>query len=79
MIGNFLRGLAEAVLRPDGGSGYDARLLPRHGWQCECGGHSQRPGFLSELDAEFAAQQHQWRKGVGHPMPEIVPEDAPGL
>lgn len=79
MIFKFLRGLAEAVSQPDHGSGYDARLLPRHAWHCECGGHSQRGGFLSRLDAEYAAQRHQWRKGVGHPMPEIVHEEPPGI
>lgn len=79
MVWQFLRDLAEAVSRREEGQSYDARLLPRFGWQCECGGKSRRPGFLSSLDAEYAAQRHQWHKGVGHPMPELIPEDAPGL
>ena len=79
MILKFVRGLAGAISQPDQGSGYDARRLPRHGWTCECGAHSNKPGFLSRHDAEYAAQQHQWRKGVGHPLPDVVHEDAPGI
>jgi hypothetical protein len=76
-----MRGLIEAVSQPDYevSSGYDARLLPRFGWSCECGGHSRVPGFLSEHDAENAAQQHRVRKGISHPHPTIHDEDAPGL
>lgn len=51
----------------------ETELLDTNGaqyhWRCECGAHS-RGGFLSEPDAEYAAQRHQWGKGVGHPMPE---------
>lgn len=43
--------------------------LDHYHWRCECGAHS-RGGFLSQSDAEYAAQRHQWGKGVGHPMPE---------
>jgi hypothetical protein len=38
--------------------------------RCECGAHS-RGGDPFKVDAEYNAQRHMWRKGVGHPMPEI--------
>ncbi|MGK5677649.1 hypothetical protein [Actinoplanes sp. URMC 104] len=41
-----------------------------YGWRCPCGGHD-RGGFGFRSDAEYAAQRHQWKKGIGHPMPEI--------
>lgn len=46
------------------------RTRTRWHWRCECGAHS-RGGYLFKSDAEYNAQRHQWRKGVGHPMPEI--------
>lgn len=71
MIRNFLRGLADAVSQSEPAeSTYDARLLTHYNWRCECGAHSRGGGFLMKFDAENAAYQHQWRKGVGHPMPE---------
>jgi hypothetical protein len=79
MIGDFLRGLAKAITQPDQGSGYDARLLPRLGWECECGARSTRPGSVDMYDAKRLAQEHQWRSGVGHPMPVIVHWPAPGI
>jgi hypothetical protein len=39
-------------------------------WRCECGAHS-RGGDPFKDDAEYNAQRHQWRQGVGHPMPEV--------
>lgn len=80
MAGNFLRDLVDALFRPDEkGSGYDARLLPRFGWECECGAHSRRPGFLDEYSARGAAENHRLRSEVGHATPRIVREDPPGL
>lgn len=79
MIGDFLRGFLEAITQPDQGSGYDARRLPRLGWECECGARANRPGSTDRYDAERLAQEHQRRSGVGHPMPEIVDWPAPGI
>ncbi len=39
-------------------------------WRCACGAHS-RGGDLLESNAEYNAQRHVWRSGVGHPTPEI--------
>lgn len=44
-------------------------------WDCECGGHSL--GGDIEFDAEYKAQQHQWRKGAGHPEPRVYREGCP--
>lgn len=80
MIGKFLRGLHEAVTSPDDGRGsYDARLLPRFGWECSCGGNSERPGWTTEYGAKNGAEAHRLRKEPGHPMPQIVPRPAPGI
>jgi hypothetical protein len=49
------------------------RLRTVYKWQCECGAHS-RGGDAFEDDAKYLAQQHQWRKGVGHPMPDVYSE-----
>lgn len=70
MIGKFLRGLAEAVSQSEPEGSYDASRHTKYHWSCECGGHSREDGFLFESDAEYAAQRHQWGKGVGHPMPD---------
>lgn len=76
MIMNFLRGIADAVSQSGAAEGtYDASRLTHYRWRCECGAHSREGGFLFEADAEYAAQQHQWRKGVGHPMPETHSTD----
>ncbi|WP_143666764.1 MULTISPECIES: hypothetical protein [unclassified Streptomyces] len=41
-------------------------------WRCECGAHSRLPGAWGlPVDARYNAERHQWRKGVGHPMPEV--------
>lgn len=41
-------------------------------WRCSCGAHSRGPdGWPFSLEAENAAQRHQWKKGVGHQMPEV--------
>lgn len=51
-------------------------------WECSCGKQS-RDGDLSERHAAELAQSHQWRQGVGHPMPTVyskqfsVPSDFP--
>lgn len=74
MIGKFLRGLAHAVSQSGAESetSYDASRRTQYHWRCECGAHSRTGGgWLLEADAEYAAQRHQWGKGVGHPMPEI--------
>lgn len=68
VIGNLLRALARADQAP---GSYDARRLPFYVWRCECGAHSRSEGFLSESDASIAADRHQWRLGVGHPMPTV--------
>jgi hypothetical protein len=49
------------------------------GWRCTCGGNS-RGGWGRKADAEYAAQRHQWSKGVGHQMPETYSfeEEVPG-
>jgi hypothetical protein len=39
-------------------------------WRCSCGAKS-RGGDLFLQDAEQLAQEHMWRKGVGHPTPEV--------
>jgi hypothetical protein len=43
-------------------------------WRCACGAHS-RGGDPFMSDAEYNAQRHMWRQGVGHPMPEIYSTD----
>jgi len=41
-------------------------------WRCSCGGQSRSAGGWGiPVDAEYAAQRHQWNKGVGHQMPEV--------
>lgn len=78
MVGKFLRGLGGQ----DDSRSTKTRTL--YHWRCECGAHS-RGGDPFESDAEYNAQQHQWSKGVDHPMPAIysteeeVPADWPDL
>jgi len=41
-------------------------------WRCECGAKSRGPGGWGiPSDADYNAQRHQWRMGVGHPLPEV--------
>lgn len=45
-------------------------LLPAYRWVCACGARGL-DGQFNRSDVEYHAQRHQWRKGAGHPMPEI--------
>lgn len=50
-------------------AGFGAETTLYH-WRCACGAHS-RGGDPFKSDAEYNAQRHVWRSGVGHPTPEI--------
>lgn len=86
MVANFLRKLADAITNSDSEGGdkgrpgadvnpYYARSGTFWHWRCECGGHS-RGGDQFKADADQNAYLHQWRKGVGHPMPEVYSTDS---
>ncbi|MET7668178.1 hypothetical protein [Micromonospora luteifusca] len=75
--------MIEKILRALGGArsdrvGRNTRTL--YHWRCSCGGHSRGPGgWLIPADAEYAAQRHQWNKGVGHQMPEVYSTEEEAL
>ncbi|MGN9893023.1 hypothetical protein [Micromonospora sp. L31] len=67
MIEKILRALSGAA---SDRTGSNTRTL--YHWRCSCGAHSRGPGgWLISLDAEYAAQRHQWNKGAEHQMPEV--------
>jgi hypothetical protein len=71
VIGKLLRAVVEAVSTSTAeASSNDESALTRHRLRCECGAHS-RGGWGIEFDARYNAERHQWRQGVGHPMPEV--------
>ncbi|MGW8362897.1 hypothetical protein ACWGK1_20270 [Streptomyces wedmorensis] len=46
---------------------------PIYRWRCECGAKSRYADI--KFDTEYNAQRHQWRYGVGHPMPEVYADE----
>ncbi|MFG1860805.1 hypothetical protein [Microbispora bryophytorum] len=69
MIEKIWRALKGAASQPSTAPGAPRSRTFYH-WRCSCGAHS-RGGWLITFDAEYNAQRHMWRQGVGHPMPEV--------
>ncbi len=65
-------GMFSRLRRALGTGSATPKMRTLYHWRCECGAKSRGPGGdLMRSGAEYNAQQHQWRKGVGHPMPEV--------
>ncbi|BDH15385.1 hypothetical protein [Streptomyces hygroscopicus] len=69
MFEKIRRALKGAALQP-GTASAGPSTRPVYHWRCACGAHS-RGGDPFKSDAEDNAQRHMWRKGKGHPMPEV--------
>lgn len=69
MIKKILRALTAAVSQSGPVTrGSHSRTV--YHWRCSCGARS-RGGWLIAHGANYAAQRHMWREGVGHPMPDV--------
>ncbi|MGW1275543.1 hypothetical protein ACWD4V_01110 [Streptomyces tsukubensis] len=73
MIKKILRALARAASQqPDSAPKRHSNPMI-YRWRCECGAKSR--GSDTKADTEYNAQRHQWREGVGHPMPKVYAFD----
>jgi hypothetical protein len=63
-----IRRALKGAAQPGPTSGRPRNPMTYH-WRCACGAHSR--GGDIKADAEYNAQRHMWREGVGHPMPEV--------
>ena len=69
MIKKILRALATRAASQPGTEAGGFSNPPIYRWRCECGAESRYSDV--KADTEYNASRHQWRQGVGHPMPEV--------